>query len=361
GKVKEVLGYTAQELIGKTPFDLMSEEEAVRVGQILKELTAEKKPIIDLEKWNITKNGKLVCMQTTGVPLLGEKGQLIGYRGVDKNITEKKRAEESLRLTNQELTILKDELSKLNQDLERKVQERTKEIGELLRQKDEFISQLGHDLKTPLSVILNVLPMIQEETSNKNLQKDCEIAMRNSNYINNLVTETLKIAELSSPNIKFNMKPLALVDVVREVIASRQFTFDEKNITFINNVKENLVVSADRLRVGELLINIITNALKYTPCGGTITINATQKDNEATICITDTGVGISRSEINGIFNEFYKVDKSRHEINSCGLGLSICKRIVEKHGGKIWAESPGPGKGTTLCFTLECGKNGKEN
>ncbi len=355
GKVKEVLGYTAEELIGKTPFDLMSEGEAKRVKQLFKEIATEKKPIIDLENWNITKNGKLVCMQTTGVPILGNKRQLVGYRGVDKNITERKKAEESLRLTNQELTILKEELSKLNQELEKKVQERTKEVVTLLKQKDEFISQLGHDLKTPLSVILNVLPMIKEEIRRTDLQRDCEIAIRNSNYISNLVTETLKIAELSSPNIKFNTEPLSLCDVIQEVVTDKQLTFDEKNITFVNNVEEDLSICADKLRIGELLTNIITNALKYTSHGGTITIDATQSDNEVTVCVTDTGVGLSRTEIDRVFDEFYKVDKSRHEINTCGLGLSICKRIVEKHGGKIWAESPGLGKGTSLYFTLKCG------
>lgn len=355
GKVEDVIGYTAQELLGKTLFDLMNAEEADRVGQIFKKSVAEKKPIIDLEKWNVTKNGTLVCTQTTGVPILDDDGQLVGYRGVDKNITERKRAEESLRLTNHELTMLKDELSTLNQDLERKIQERTKEVVMLLKQKDEFISQLGHDLKTPLSVILNVLPMIKEEIQDKALQKDCEIAMRNSNYISSLVTETLKIAELSSSNITFNTEPLVLLDVVQNVVADKQLTFDKRNIIFINKLKDDLVVYADKLRIEEVITNIITNALKYTPAGGTITVDATEENNEATICVTDTGVGISREEINRIFDEFYKVDKSRHEIDTCGLGLSICKRIVEKHGGKIWAKSPGVGKGTSLCFTLKCG------
>ncbi len=295
--------------------------------------------------------------KATGVPILDDNGQLQGYRGVDKNITERKKAEESLRLTNQELTILKEELSKLNQDLEKKVQERTREVVKLLKQKDEFISQLGHDLKTPLSVILNVMPMVKEEVSNKELQKDCNIAIRNSNYISSLVTETLKIAELSSPNIKFNMEPLLLFDVVQEVVGDKQLIFDEKKITFINNVDDDLVVYADKLRMGELLTNIITNALKFTPNGGTIKIETELNDENVTISVTDTGVGISRTEINRIFDEFYKVDKSRHEINSCGLGLSICKRIVEKHGGKIWAESQGLGKGTSLCFTLKGGEH----
>jgi len=356
GKVEATLGYKAEELIGKTPFDLMPEDEAERVDRIFEKNVSKKEPIVDLENWNLSKTGKKVCIITTGVPILGENGELIGYRGVDKNITERKKTEEALQLTNQELTILKEELSKLNQGLEIKVKERTAEVEKLLRHKDEFISQLGHDLKTPLSVILNVLPMVQAEVEDNDLQHDCDIAIRNSNYISSLVTETLKIAELSSPNVKFNMGILPLCDIVREVINNKRPFFKEKNITITNNIDESLIVNGDKLRVGELLNNVITNAVKFTPNGGSITLNAKQENDIITVMITDTGIGLTKMQTEQIFYEFYKADKSRHEVSSCGLGLSICKRIVEKHGGKIWAESPGMGKGTTITFTLICGK-----
>jgi len=363
GTVEEVLGYKAEELIGKTPFDLMPEDEAKRAGQIFEKIASKKKPIVDLENWNITKNGKRVCVLTTGVPISDENGELIGYRGVDKNITERKKAEEALQLTNQELTILKEELSKLNKGLERKVKERTAEVEKLLRQKDEFISQLGHDLKTPLSVILNVLPMIKAETQDKDLQHDCDIAIRNSNYISSLVTETLKIAELSSPNVKFNIETLPLHDIVREAVSDKQPVFKEKDIIVNNNIDKSLMVNGDKLRLGELLNNILTNAVnavKFTANGGNIIFDAKKENDIVTVSVTDTGIGLTNKQIDHIFDEFYKADRSRHEINSCGLGLSICKRIVEKHGGRIWAESPGIGKGTTITFTLTCKKRKRD-
>ena len=94
GNVKGILGFTSEELIGKTPFDFMPKDEAERVGKIFQKILSEKKPIVDLENWNLSKNGKRVCLLTNGFPLLDKKGNCIGYRGVDKDITEQKKAEE---------------------------------------------------------------------------------------------------------------------------------------------------------------------------------------------------------------------------------------------------------------------------
>ncbi len=103
GRVKEILGYTPEEIIGKTPLDLMSEDEAKRVGEILKEIASEKKQIVDLENWNLTKQGENICLLTNGVPLLNESGNLIGYRGVDRDITKRKLAEDDIKRTKEYL------------------------------------------------------------------------------------------------------------------------------------------------------------------------------------------------------------------------------------------------------------------
>jgi signal transduction histidine kinase len=106
------------------------------------------------------------------------------------------------------------------------------------------------------------------------------------------------------------------------------------------------------LRIEELFTNIINNAGKYTPSKGTITIDAVKENEMITVSITDTGIGMTEDQIEHMFDEFYKADPSRHDFDSSGLGMSICKRIVEKHDGKIWAESPGPGKGSTFYVRL---------
>ncbi len=111
-------------------------------------------------------------------------------------------------------------------------------------------------------------------------------------------------------------------------------------------------VSADPLYLRELLENIVSNAVKYSDRGGSITIDATKDGEEITVSIADSGIGMTSDQVSKMFQEFYKADPSRHDRSSVGLGLSICKRIVDRQGGRIWAESAGPGEGTTVCFTL---------
>jgi two-component system sensor histidine kinase VicK len=104
--------------------------------------------------------------------------------------------------------------------------------------------------------------------------------------------------------------------------------------------------------LGALFDNLISNAVKYSPHGGTITLDAQDDGEWTTVSVKDTGIGMTREELNHIFEEFYKADWSRHDHMSSGLGLSICKSIVKKHGGRIWAESLGKDKGTTIFFTI---------
>jgi len=123
-----------------------------------------------------------------------------------------------------------------------------------------------------------------------------------------------------------------------------------------NYVETKLSVKADMLHLEELIDNIISNAVKYSPENSCIEINAETDGDFALISVSDDGIGMTDKQISYVFDEFYKADISRHDFESSGLGLPICKRIVEKHGGKIWAESKGEGKGTTLYFTMPLSK-----
>ena len=119
-----------------------------------------------------------------------------------------------------------------------------------------------------------------------------------------------------------------------------------------NNIKNNYLAKADKLRFEELISNLLENSVKFSNESGTITIDAEKDKDYVKISIKDTGIGMTKKQIKYTFEEFYKADKSRHDFDSSGLGLTICKRIVERHNGKIWIESPGLGKGTTVFFTL---------
>jgi signal transduction histidine kinase len=115
---------------------------------------------------------------------------------------------------------------------------------------------------------------------------------------------------------------------------------------------ENFRIYSDIQYFNDLFTNLIDNALKYSPNGGKITIEGTRLDNFIQISINDEGIGLSIKELEHVFDDFYKADWSRHDLTSSGLGLTICKKIIEKHNGKIWAESKGKDKGSSFIFTL---------
>lgn len=264
---------------------------------------------------------------------------------VFNDVTDRKDAEQKFQQAHQEL-------QGLNKTLERKVEQRTKEINKLLKHKDEFIHQLGHDLKNPLGPLINLLPILQRGEDDPRKQEMFTVINRNVGYMKNLVTKTLELARLNSPHTQFTFEPMNLSEKVNGIIETNKLTFKQENILIKNEIPSDLNISADNLRIEELFTNIINNAVKYTPSKGTITIDAVKENEMITVSITDTGMGMTQDQIDHMFDEFYKADPSRHDFDSSGLGMSICKRIVEKHDGKIWAESDGPGKGSTFYFTL---------
>ncbi|PNX48763.1 MAG: hypothetical protein BV459_01655 [Thermoplasmata archaeon M11B2D] len=277
-------------------------------------------------------------------------------KNLEKLVTERtKELEEKTRRLeqiNKDLTVAREELSVLNKNLEQRVHERTKEVETLLKQKDEFITQLGHDLKNPLGPLINLIPLLEEQEKDTAKKEMLAVLHRNASYMKNLVVKTLELAVLNSPNTRFSMETLNLCNEVNTIIENKKILFEEHNTTVINTIDPAVSIKADRLRFEELLTNIFENSTKYCQRQCKITIDAKKEDDFVVISITDNGIGMSNEQIERIFDEFYKADYARHDIQNTGLGMSICKRIVEKHGGHIWVESPGLGKGITVFFTM---------
>ena len=268
---------------------------------------------------------------------------------------------EELQTMNEELNVTRDQLSILNQDLEKKVRDRTVEVEVLLKQKDDFINQLGHDLKTPLTPLTTLLPLIKQGENNPRSLEILDICISNVYFMKNLVGRTLELARLNSSTF-FVIGDTSLVDEINEVVNRKQSMLTEKHVTINNNIPKQLMVQADSVAMKELFDNIIVNAIKYSMPSEKIqiVIDAKEQENQVVVSVKDNGIGMSAEQLNHIFHEFYKADSSRHNLESTGLGLSICKRIIEKHGGKIWAESPGLGKGSTFYFSLPATKK-KDN
>jgi signal transduction histidine kinase len=282
-------------------------------------------------------------------------------KNLEKLVAERTRELEEktkrLEQINQDLTVAREQLHILNKNLEERVKERTKDVEKLLKQKDEFINQLGHDLKNPLGPLINLIPILEEKENDSAKKEMLTVLHRNADYMKNLVVKTLELAVLNSPNTKFSIEIMNLFKEVDQIIGNKKILFNEDKIKISNKIDHKLSIKADRLRLEELLTNIFENSVKYSQDGCRIIIDAEQTSDFVKISIVDNGIGMTKEQIERIFDEFYKADSARHDIQNTGLGMSNCKRIVEKHGGNIWVESPGPGKGTTVFFTLPTGSS----
>lgn len=251
-----------------------------------------------------------------------------------------------------ELQIAHKEIQAMNLHLEKKVQQRTRRIEQLLKQKDEFINQLGHDLKNPLGPLINLIPIIEKHTTNHKDKEILQVIQRNVGYMKNLVQKTLELARLNSPNTKLSKTSFSLSSVVKNLLSQNKYLFEKKQISVQTNIPSDITIYADQLRIEELFHNLLNNAVKYSKEFGRIIISASKNETALTISIKDEGTGMTSDQIDHVFDEFYKADESRHDFESSGLGMAICKRIVEKHGGTIWVESPGLNEGSTFYFTL---------
>lgn len=237
-------------------------------------------------------------------------------------------------------------------NLEIRIEDRTAEVEKLLMQKDEFIDNLGHDLKNPLGPLINLLPILEKTETDPKSKEMFEVLNRNVRYMKNLVVKTIELGKLKSPKTNLDMGDANLLDEVNDVIKNNELLFEENSIEIDNKISDKTIIKADKMWLTELFDNLIGNSVKYSENGGKIIIDAKEDGNFVTVSVEDTGMGMTEKQIKEIFNEFYKADGSRHDFDSSGLGMSIAKRIVEKHGGKIWVKSPGLGKGTTMFFTL---------
>ncbi len=343
-KVEEITGLKREYYIGKNFLKtkiVTKKSKLILLKNLLLRMAGEKIKPYEVEI--ITRDGNRIPFEVNAqkIDYFGKNADIVSFR----DISERKKAEKELKEAH-------DELKSLNKELEKKVEMRTSEIKHLLHQKNEFINQLGHDLKNPLNPIVNLLPILEKSESDNKNKEIFKVLIRNANYMKKLVTKTIDLGRLNSSYTKFFFEDVNLFSQFNNIISDNEIIFKEKNIQIMNKIPDNITVYADKFRMDELITNLLNNAVKYTKCQGNITLDAKAINNNIIVSIKDSGVGMTNEQLKHIFDEFYKVDPARHDFDSSGLGLSICKRIVEIHKGKIWVESKGLGKGSTFYFTI---------
>jgi len=219
------------------------------------------------------------------------------------------------------------------------------------KMKEEFLTVVSHELKSPLTSIISFAQLLSDERLGKLSEKQkeaLEIITQSSQRLRDLVDSLLAVSRLESGMVKFKMRKLQLRDLVLEVVKKLEPLAALKKISISQNVAKLPPVKADREELAKVLTNLLDNAIKYTAPGGRVTIESERKRGFVIVKVTDTGVGIAPEDMPKLFTKFFQADKSRP---GSGLGLYICKMIVEAHGGKIWAKSR-LGKGSTFFFTL---------
>jgi len=229
------------------------------------------------------------------------------------------------------------------------------ELRRLEEVRKEFVANVSHELRTPLTSIRGYLETLLDDvaTDPATARRFLEIAHAHADRLGRLVDDLLQLSDIETGRVILRPAIIPLHQVVRDVMAIFEGQVAGKGLTLLNQVPQNLLVRADRDRLSQILVNLIDNAIKYTPEGGRVTLGAAPAANGmAEVWVADTGSGIPSTDLPRITERFYRVDKARsRELGGTGLGLAIVKHLVQAHGGELWIQSE-LGKGTTVRLTL---------
>jgi len=243
------------------------------------------------------------------------------------------------------------------QELTKKLKEANKKLKKLDEAKSEFISIASHQLRTPLSIIKGYISMIMEgdygKVDRRLADPMSKIYISNERLIH-LVDNLLDISRIESGRMQYDFAPVQLEEIIEGIISDLKMRTDDKGLylKFIRPTTPLPRVRADASKIHEIVMNLIDNAIKYTERGG-VTISLKSAENKVILCVADTGVGVTKEESKIIFNKFMRGEGGvLIHAGGAGLGLFIAKKVITDHGGEIWVESKGRGKGSKFCFSL---------
>lgn len=220
--------------------------------------------------------------------------------------------------------------------------------------KDHFIVAVTHELRTPLVSIKGYVDHIieKEPDLSSSLRSKIEIVRHNTDKLLDLIDDLLNMQDAGGDHLKFKFESVNLQEALTQSLEEIQpFVRDKGQEVKLEVPGRALLVVADRLRLSEVLTNILENANKFTPDGGTITIHVEDEEDGVIVSITDSGIGIDEKDLKRVFEPFAVIEKPSY-FKGTGVGLSITKKLVEAQGGKVWATSIGKGRGATFAFTL---------
>lgn len=228
------------------------------------------------------------------------------------------------------------------------------EVRRLEVKRRDFVANVSHELKTPLTAIRGYVETLMEGAVNDkdNAMEFLGVIRAQARRLDNIVSDLLKLSSLESYSVEIRKEPVALKDLAESLTAGLASVFKARNAAVSNKIPAGLVVKADPEKLGQVFINLLDNAVKFSAGVPKVEISAQELEGNVRVAVKDSGIGIPREHLPRVFERFYRADKARsREMGGTGLGLSIVKHVVELHGGAVGVESA-EGGGSTFWFTL---------
>ena len=326
----KIFGYETEEVIGEH-FDVIFTEEDSKNGIPKREIeTALKEGRATDNRWHIAKDKSLFYAYGLVFPLIGLDGEMLGFVKILRDLTERKKSE--------------DAIKKYMQELE-----------ELNAHKEGVLAILSHDLRSPLASIIGAAKYLKtnfHKMKSEDVQEMLDLIYKSSTDELDMLDYLVEWARIKYAADVFNPTQIKLNDYINKVFQTLNENASINSINLHHEIKENTSVFADGKMLISIIQNIVSNAIKHTGKGGTITVSAKSKDDKIIVQVKDTGIGMSKEIMDKLFTPQMKtLSETRKKNKGAGIGLLLVKGFLEKNGGEIWVESI-EGEGSSFYFTL---------
>lgn len=318
-----ILGYTEKEAIGQHITMLIPEDRKQEEEEIISRIRRGER-VDHFETIRKRKDGTLIHASITVSPIV-LNGKIIGASKILRDISDRIEYKSQL-------------------------QEQTKKLEELNQSKDQFIGIASHELKTPLTSIKAYLQLLERTVTDSKHKLYVSKTLLFVGKLEELVSDLLDVSKIQAGKLQLNIRECSIREIVENAVESVQHTTSTHQI-LITGSDEDLRIKADQNRVEQVIINFLTNAIKYSPLSDRVEVSYWRAELNVLVKVRDFGIGIPEENTEKIFQRFYRVESTSPHISGLGIGLFISCQIIKRHHGEIWVESV-PGKGSEFYFSL---------